>query len=62
MKLHVRCLNVTRTLIALLFAVAIWTNPGAVSNICATIGTVMWLFLPYVVRFEEFIINKLGGK
>jgi len=59
MNTHTRCLNVTRVIVAILFMVAIWAAPSILSNICASIGTVMWLFMPHVVKIEEALLTKM---
>jgi lauroyl/myristoyl acyltransferase len=55
-------LTLTRLFIAILFLVAIWTPPGLVSNICASVGTFMWLFLSKVMKIEHRLINKHGAR
>lgn len=59
MNTHTKCLNVTRVIVAVLFMVAIWAAPSILSNVCASIGTVMWLFMPHVVRIEETLLAKV---
>lgn len=54
--IHKTALTATRVLVAILFMVAIWAAPSILSNVCASIGTVMWLFMPQVVWFEEKVI------
>lgn len=58
---HSKVLNITRTAIAGLLLIAIWAYPGVLSSVCASIGTVMWLFLPAVVRVEERAILTIKG-
>lgn len=61
MSIHTKVLNVTRTAIAGLLLIAIWAYPGVMSSVCASLGTVMWLFLPAVVRFEERALLRAKG-
>ena len=59
MNTHKKVIAFTRCVVALLFIVAIWGAPGMISNIAATIGTIIWLFMPNVVRAEEVILKKV---
>lgn len=59
MNVHTTAINITRVVIAVLLATAIWTSPGIIANILATVGTVLWLFLPHVVKLEEKVYVKL---
>ena len=62
MNQHKLVLTGTRVIVALLFMVAIWVAPSALSNVCASIGTVVWLFMANVVKIEEALLTKLRGK
>lgn len=59
MNVHTTAINGTRIVIAIILALAIWTAPGLLANILATVGTVLWLFLPHVVRLEEKLYEQL---
>jgi hypothetical protein len=58
MSVHRKAITVTRAIIAILMMVAIWTSPGAISGVAATIGTVMWLFLTDIVKYEERLYRR----
>lgn len=60
--MHTKVLNLTRTIIAVLLFIAIWAYPGAASSVCASIGTVIWLFMPYVVTLEEKAIKYVSRR
>lgn len=57
MSRHVIILNLTRILIAILFCVTIWYDHEIIGKITATVGTLMWLFMHRVVRYEEKLID-----
>jgi len=55
MSLHQKALSWTRGVIAALALFAIWfSNPVA-----ATISTLLWVYMPVVVRYEETLYKRL---
>ena len=59
MSIHTKTLTVTRLLVAALMLVAIWTSPGILAGICASLGTLIWVFLANFVALEEKIIKRI---
>ena len=54
-KLHSRTMSFTRAVIAMLALIAIWGG----SPVAATISTLMWVYMPIVVRYEEKLIKRV---
>ena len=59
MSFHAKVFTFTRFLVAIMLLAALWCPNEVVSDVCATIGTLVWLFMSQVVRFEEYIINRI---
>ena len=59
MNRHIAALNITRVIIGCLIIIAVLSSPSLLSDACAIAGTVLWLFLPYVVKVEEVILRRL---
>ena len=62
MTRHDRVLTSTRVVIAGLLLIALWAAPGMLSTVCASIGTLLWLFMANVVKFEEKLIDIIRRK
>ena len=62
MSFRMKAIAVTRLIIVALLLTAIWAAPGTLANITASLGTLLWLFMPNVVTYEKKIFNYFKEK
>lgn len=59
MKNRQHAASLTRLLIAMLALISIWVDVSVVANLSATLGTLIWIYMPLVVKWELAIYAKL---
>lgn len=52
-------ITMTRLLIAILAVISIWVPVDLIANLSATVGTLIWIYMPVVVKWEIALYNRL---